>query len=365
MNKNSSWQYLILVNFVFPIVFIIQQPPTQIAVGGLLILIVAALYLAALKFPRHTLIFLIAMLSAIVALGFLLNPMYMYLSFITSHFLGKIHPKRLIPIAVLFGMAAAAAVAYAGWFEQPAYIAAIMPVFFAVCILPFIIRVSGRYREMAIRLEAAQSQIERLAQDAERRRIAGELHDTLGHTLTFIALKAELASKIVRKDPDRAVNEMEELRSTARTALKQMRELVSGMRIVKLSEEAEHCKSLFAAAGIDLVMTGNYDNLPCPVLHETILALGLREAVTNVVRHSRASTCSVHLQSDEGSLRLIVEDDGIGFGKEQAAGTGWSAMKERLQLIDGTFAAEHISSGGTRIILDVPLVIRSGMGVSV
>ncbi|MCI3927103.1 sensor histidine kinase [Paenibacillus sp. TRM 82003] len=373
-NESSRWQYFILLNFAFPIGFLFAAPVNKLPTGIALTCAALLLYLAGLRFRRHTYVCMVGLLATAVALAFYMNPMYLYLAFLSADMLSRFEPKRLIPTAAAFAASAVAAIGHAGWFVEPALLLAVAPTLFGVCVLPFLIRASvdalNRYRDMAQRLEAAQSQVERMAQDAERRRIAGELHDTLGHTLTFIALKAELSSKLAGKDAVRAAAEMEEVRSTARTALKQMRELVTGMRIVRLGEETAHCRSLFAAADIELTLEGPLDEPPpCPVLHETILAMGLREAATNVVRHSRATACRIELKTSEERIALTVTDNGVGLtgaaARAGTPGTGWAAAKERLQLIDGCFSAVETASGGTRVRLEVPIVIRGETGASI
>ncbi|WP_309121691.1 sensor histidine kinase [Paenibacillus sp.] len=361
----GKWNYLFLLNFAFPVVFLLQEPPRAAAFGGALTAVVLALYLGVLRRNAREYAYALGMLGGIAVLAFALNPMYLYLAFLCADTFGREPLRRLAPPAAAFGALVVAVAGTAGWFATPTLLVALLPPAFGVCVLPFLIRASSRYRDMAIRLEAAQSQLERLASDAERRRIAGELHDTLGHTLTFIALKAELAAKLAAKDARRAAEEMEEVRGTARTALKQMRELVSGMRYVRLADEVEHARSLFAAAGVELTLEGDFAAPPAPSLHETILAMGLREAATNVVRHSAATACRIALAADEGRLRLTIADDGVGFGGKAAdglpsagAGTGWVAMKERLQLIEGTVFAERSATGGAAVTFEVPIVVR-------
>ena len=391
----NRWNYALLLNYLFPIGFLIWNPPFAAPAAGGILLLAALFTFFLLGRPRGEYWLTLGLLACILLLAFLWHPMCLYLSFLAADPLGRAPLKRLVPVSAAFAVLAAASAARAGWFAQPGLLVAMIPPVFAVAALPYIIRASARYKDMAIRLEAAQSQIERLAQEAERRRIAGELHDTLGHTLTFIALKAELAAKTAHKDPARAAAEMEEVRGTARAALKQMREIVAGMRYVRLADELEACRALFAAAGVGFAAEGDFGAPPVTALQETILAMGLREAATNVVRHSGAGRCSVSLREEEGRLLLTVEDDGVGLEARRAAaeaggaagagaaggaaagaaggaaaeaaggaaaGTGRAAMKERLRLVEGELIEARSPLGGASVRMVVPIVLREGEG---
>lgn len=364
--RGRRWQYVLMLNFGFPVVFLLQEPPAAAWSGGAIVLALMAMYVGMVRRPQAEYALAVGMLAGISALALAWNPMYMYIAFLCAEPLSRASRRRFLAAAAAFALAAAAASANAGWWAQPQLLLALMPPVFGVCVLPLVIRASLRYKDMAVRLEAALSQVERLASDAERRRIAGELHDTLGHTLTFIALKAELAAKLAYKDAGRAAAEMEEVRGTARVALRQMRELVSGMRLVRLTDEIDACRSLFAAAGIDFAAEGDFASPAVTALQETILAMGLREAATNVVRHSRASACRVSLAERDGRLSLTVADDGAGFQPAAAperagsSGTGRAAMRERLQLIDGELTEGRSSMGGASVTFAVPIVLRAG-----
>jgi len=257
----------------------------------------------------------------------------------------------------------------------------LIPPIFGVCNLPFIIRNAAKFKTMAERLKAATEQLERMAQQEERQRIARELHDTLGHTLSLIALKGELTEKLIPRAPEKAMSEARELTETARSALKQMRELVTEMRVVRLAEEYAHARSLCAAAGIAFTIEDRvYDikadkpvdeaspsiaRTPLSPLQETILAMSFREVLTNVVRHSRATDCKAELEIQEGSVILHVTDNGQGMDEKEiksASGSGIAGLRQRLMLVDGHLTIQSAPQAGMQIGLHIPRTIRSHQG---
>jgi two-component system, NarL family, sensor histidine kinase DesK len=195
------------------------------------------------------------------------------------------------------------------------------------------------------RLRATQEEVERLAQTAERERIGRDLHDLLGHTLSLITLKAELARKLVPRDPERAVHEMEELERISRDALREVRSVVSGYRAEGLAAEMARARLALEAAGVTL-----------DPARETVLAMALREAVTNVVRHSGARTCRIMVEPVDGEtegVRLEVRDDGIGSkGRGSAEGMGLSVIRDRVEGLGGRL--ERRAEKGTVLVVTLP-----------
>lgn len=199
-------------------------------------------------------------------------------------------------------------------------------------------------------LRRAHDEIERLAKVAERERIARDLHDLLGHTLSSITLKSELASRLAVTDPKRAEREMAEVARVSRGALREVREAVSGYRARNLSGELDAAKTMLTAAGVRL----EYFAEPLSLLpvQEGTLALALREAITNVVRHAQASVCTVRLLKTEDEVRLEVDDDGL--GKAAPNGAGLSGMGERAELLGGRLGIKG-NANGTQLRLSLPL----------
>jgi two-component system sensor histidine kinase DesK len=198
------------------------------------------------------------------------------------------------------------------------------------------------------RLNLAHEQIAHLAKLAERERIARDLHDVLGHTLSVVVLKSELAGKVMERDPERARREIGEVEHIARKALSEVREAIRGYRSEGLAAEINRAQKTLDAAGVTL----EWDARPfqLPPAEETVLSLIVREAVTNIVRHAQASHCRLEFAEKGGGTALMVQDDGRG-GIEQE-GNGLRGMRERVESLGGRFRID--SAQGTRLFIEFP-----------
>jgi two-component system, NarL family, sensor histidine kinase DesK len=200
-------------------------------------------------------------------------------------------------------------------------------------------------------LERANSEIERLTQEAERERIARDLHDLLGHTLTVITVKLDLARRLLSQDSDRARNEIVEAEQTARNALAEVREAVSGYRAGGLGAEIGIARRSLLSADVKLTTALSPVNLSSSQVN--VLSLALREAVTNVVRHAHATACHVALVEKDGAIHFTIEDNGV--GGEIREGNGLRGMQERVQSIGGAVKLTGLANGGTSLEISVPL----------
>lgn len=209
-----------------------------------------------------------------------------------------------------------------------------------------------REREQAV-LKLSQDEVRRLARMAERERIGRDLHDSLGQTLSTVALKAELAQRLLDRDSQAAAGQMQQVASIARDALAQMREAVSGIRSAMLAAELASAKILLEMEGIQ--MQSEIDALPLPPEYETALALALREAMTNVQRHARASNVMVRLEHDESGQQALMSIADDGRGGATPRGTGLAGMAERIQALGGQLQIESERNRGTRLTLKLPM----------
>ena len=190
----------------------------------------------------------------------------------------------------------------------------------------------------------AQEEIERIAKLAERERIARDLHDVLGHTLSVVVLKSELAQKLMTRDPSRALQEMAEVERISRQGLAEVREAITGYRSSGLAAEIEHVRDTLTAAGIDATIEAP-PGRRCAPAQETALSLALREAATNVIRHSAATRCHIKFYAQDGSALMEVQDDGR--GGDAPFGNGLTGMRERIQALGGALMRE--TDRGTRL----------------
>ena len=214
-------------------------------------------------------------------------------------------------------------------------------------------------------LKLSHDEVRRLATVAERERIGRDLHDLLGHTLSLVALKSELAGKLLRRDPDAAHREIVEVTRVAREALAQVRAAVTGIRAAGIAAELVSAKLLLdtdgigfdAAAAVRMVEHGLQDSGGLSAGVESALALTLREAVTNIQRHAHARTARVEfaIEADEAVLRIV--DDGRGGAI--SPGNGLTGMRERIEALGGRLRIDSRKGEGTRIEVRVPLAAHA------
>lgn len=176
---------------------------------------------------------------------------------------------------------------------------------------------------------------DQLAVVDERERVARDVHDVLGHSLTVVTLKAELAERLVDLDPDRARAELAEIQTLTRQALAEIRETVGGLRVARLDHELDSARAALTAAGIasNLTSESEPDIAVVDPRHRAVFAWVLREAITNVVRHSDADECRIELAGN--ALKVI--DDGRGRG-DRPEGNGIRGLRERVEAAGGTLA---------------------------
>ncbi|SDF38268.1 sensor histidine kinase [Terriglobus roseus] len=209
----------------------------------------------------------------------------------------------------------------------------------------------AKQRKSNVKLRMAQEEIEALAAVAERERIARDLHDVLGHTLSLIVLKSELAGRLIATNPQRATEEITEVERTARTALAEVREAIGGYRARGLAAEIEAARKTLNTAGVTLhVEAADSTETKLTATEESVLALALREAVTNIVRHAHAHTCRLRFVTSNGQRRFIIEDDGQ--HAEAREGNGLRGMRERVESLGGQLLLSRDT--GTRLELQLP-----------
>ncbi len=212
-------------------------------------------------------------------------------------------------------------------------------------------------QDAALRL--SHDEVRRLAAVGERERIGRDLHDLLGHTLSMVALKADLASRLVERDPASAQREIGEVGGIARDALAQVRQAVSGIRAAGLAAELASARLLLETDGIafDYALDDDVAAAGLPADMETALAMTLREAATNIQRHAHATRAHAHFTREGATVRLLVRDDGRGGGL--VPGNGLSGMRERIEALGGHLRID--GRDGTRVEVTLPLRATHGV----
>jgi two-component system sensor histidine kinase DesK len=198
-------------------------------------------------------------------------------------------------------------------------------------------------------LADARSELTRLAVEQERNRFARDLHDILGHSLTVVAIKAELAGRLVRLSPERAEAEIAEVEGLARQALADVRSAVAGYREVTLAAELANARSALSAAGIDAELPIAIDEVPAA--RRELFGWVVREGITNVVRHSGASRCRVRVDASE----VEISDDGFGAAITAPApsGHGLIGLRERAEAVGGILTVRRPPEGGFALMVRV------------
>jgi two-component system, NarL family, sensor histidine kinase DesK len=206
-------------------------------------------------------------------------------------------------------------------------------------------------------LHAAREKIARLAVAEERLRFARDLHDLLGHSLSLITLKSELAGRLLPSAPERAAAEIRDIEDVSRGALREVREAVAGYRQPTLDTELESAREMLEAAGISCQIENKISVLPSAT--DAVLAWTVREGVTNVIRHSRAKHCEIRVTRDGEEVRAEVSDDGRGsppgYSETNSDGSGLSGLAERVTASGGKFEAKSPPGGGFRLRVSLPL----------
>lgn len=351
--------YMWLVYLLFPIYNLTQVSGWKL-VMGIGMLIVFIITYRQLYFVQKTFVlwaFIQMILTFLFAIFY--NPFMIFFGFFTASAMGFAPSKKVFRVLLCLLVVMLGAFVFVNMNQlTPANLVNIVPMFILMLLTPFGMRNFNQKKMLKNQLNEANEQIKDLVKREERQRIARDLHDTLGHTLSLITLKSQLVEKLIVKNPERASVEAKEITQTSRTALKQLRELISDMRMITVEEELEQIKAILQAANIELEIEQEASASSLSPIEQNILGMCLREAVTNVVKHSKATQCTVSVLESQGELILKVEDNGIGLEDQNNDGNGIRGMKERIALIDGFVELNTIHSG-TLLTVKVPVVIRT------
>lgn len=347
---------------VLPFYFIFQSSSTfEIVIGILLTILFFITYRIAFISTGWSVYLWTSILFSISFIStYLFN--YIYFAFYIAYLIGNI--KKRIPFITLYIIHIVSTIASINLnivLKEELFLNQ-LPFVIMLCIsiilLPFSIYNRNERGELQEKLEDANKRISELVKLEERQRISRDLHDTLGQKLSLIGLKSDLARKLIYKDPEQARNELKDVQQTARTALNEVRKMVSQMRGIRVKEELVRVKQILKAAQIHIVMEKESTLTDVPLLTENILSMCLKEAVNNVVRHSSASTCYISIDQSRKDTKIIIRDDGIGnlTKNNLVKGNGLTGMKERLEFVNGSL--EIFSKEGTTLLIKVPNVVK-------
>ncbi len=302
----------------------------------------------------------------IALLSYLLTPVnpaaFTYLTYVAA---ASTYAVRGLARALLLTLAALAVLAAEMlWLGQPLLDLAI------ACVICLMVCFVNYFSEAAwsrnAALKVSQEEIRRLAAVAERERIGRDLHDLLGHTLSLIAIKGELAGKLIDRDPAAAAREIAGVTDIAREALRQVRTAVTGIRSATLTSELISAHALLESAGVEL--TYRRDDAALPPDTEIALAMIIREATTNIQRHSGARRARLELdvspgatEGTGGGVTLSITDDGRGGAA--AKGNGLMGVGERVRSLGGSVHLESPHGRGTALRVWLPLPRHWAAGV--
>ena len=244
-------------------------------------------------------------------------------------------------------------IAYARHIGYPWQAVVWMPTITAIIGVIVMVERINRERDSALKL--SHDEVRRLAALAERERIGRDLHDLLGHTLSMVALKSDLAGRLLDRDPAAARNEIGEVSRVAREALAQVRRAVSGIRAAGIAAELAAAKLLLETDGVsfDYRFDDGFAGHALPAGVEVALAMTVREAATNIQRHARAQRAEASFGMEGGDAVLRIIDDGRGGAI--VPGNGLAGMRERLECLHGSLRVDAGPGRGTRVEARVPL----------
>lgn len=354
--RYGFFPYLFLIYLVLPLLMLKNETGWKQMIGySLLVVFIVAYRQLYMTMGRRAFHYWLALQMGIVfILSIFYNPNFLYSGFFPANFIGWYHEKKPFRIALIaFAMLMLVPVFYYGILVSPDTLF-FLPFLLIMLLSPFGIRSMAKKTELEMKLDQANEKIKELVKREERTRIARDLHDTLGHTLSLITLKSQLVNRLIVKNPERAQQEAKEIEQTSRAALKQVRELVSNMRASTIEEELLAAEAILKTAGIHVEIQQDPELVTIPPLIHNIVGLCLREAVTNVIKHSQAAGCWITIARTAAGLYCSVRDDGVGLSASQAGGNGLKGIEERLVLIDGTLTLSD--EQGTLFIIEVPII---------
>ena len=354
--------YVWVVFYILPFYFIFRSSSTyQIVIGIIMIIAFFACYVLSFV-SRGWLIYFWTSIQIVISITMTLLFGYVYFALFLALFIGNLQNRiSFITFYSIHLLTTLAAINYELVTKNPDFLTQIPFILVSVIgviLLPVTTYNRNKSDKLQGQLENANKRISELVKLEERQRIARDLHDTLGQKLSLIGLKCDLAVKLISNNPLQAQVEMNDVRQTARTALKEVRELVTEMRGTRLEDEMFRIEQILKAAEIDFILEGDPKLVNTSALIENVLSMCLKEAVTNIVKHSGTTTCTISIEPSKTDLVVKVKDHGVGMTLESAyiKGSGLRGMRERLEFVNGSM--EIVSDIGMLITIKVPNMFK-------
>lgn len=353
-----AWIIFCLLPFYFVIRF---STLSEVVLGVLMILLFFTVYrLSFVK--RGWTVYVSVGIEMAISVGMTLYFGYVYFFLFTAFFIGNVLNKAgFITLYVIHIVISLSAIGFGFYLQSEIFMMQLPFIIISVIgmvLLPPSIYSRNNQDRLENQLKTANDRISQLMVMEERQRIARDLHDTLGQKLSLIGLKSDLAEKLVEVKPAEARAEMKDINRTARTALKEVREMVSDMRGIHVKDELLHVQEILEVAQIELRIYGSSDFDQVPLLVENTLSMCMKEAVTNIVKHSGADVCEIKISQDSTDIIVEVKDNGKGFVSQFGLNqeSGLQGMKERLEFINGTLAID--TREGTSLTMRVPQIVK-------
>lgn len=352
--------YVWVVFYILPFYFIFRaSSPYEVGIGVVMILAFFGCYVLSFV-SKGWWVYFWTSFQVIISITMTVLFGYVYFALFLAFFIGNIqHKIGFITLYTIHLISTIVTINYGFVTKNPVLITQlpfVLVSMIGVILLPVTTYNRNKRDKLQGELEDANKRIADLVKLQERHRIARDLHDTLGQKLSLIGLKSDLAGRLIHKNPGRAQAEINDVRQTARTALKEVRELVTQMRGTRLEDELFRIKQILKAAQIEFSLEGDKP-ANISLLYENVLSMCLKEAVTNIVKHSNATSCSIQFESSRAELKVKVQDNGVGMDTSlQSTGNGLLGMKERLEFINASM--DIVCDQGTAIIIQVPIVTK-------
>jgi two-component system, NarL family, sensor histidine kinase DesK len=367
MKKYSLFQkwsgvspYIWAVISILPFYFIFQSSSTAEIITGIILTVIFFISLRFAFISRKWPVYLWTSILIAISLTMSILFAFIYFAFYIAYYNGHIKNRvAFLTLYIIHLVATTFSINYNLVLQDEVFLTQIpfvIIIWISVILLPFNIYNKKKQEKLEEQLEDANKRIAELVKQEERQRIARDLHDTLGQKLSMIGLKSDLARKLIHKDPEKARHELKDVQQTARTALNEVRKMVSQMRGIRIKEEIVRVQQILGAAGIEFEYIQDNSLKDVSLFYENIISMLIKEGINNIVKHSKASHCIIEIVQVEDEITVMIKDNGIGTipNKDVVGGHGLQGMRERLEFVNGSLEIQ--SNDGTTLIIKIPNV---------